>query len=64
MRLTDFWGRMHRNLGEGYAESFARDFVLEELGSRTVEQALASGMDVKQVWRVVCDAMGLPAKER
>lgn len=55
---------MYRNLGEAYAESFARDYVLEGLGSRTVEQALAGGFDAKEVWRAVCAEMGLPASER
>lgn len=64
MRLTDFWERMRRNFGETYADSFARDHVMEELGSRTVQQALADGEDAKTVWRAVCDAMGLPARER
>ncbi|MGH3321088.1 MAG: DUF3046 domain-containing protein [Streptosporangiaceae bacterium] len=64
MRLTDFWNRMHRNFGETYAESFARDYVIEELDGRTVERALAQGVDAKHVWRAVCEAMGLPERER
>lgn len=64
MRRSDFWSRMYRNLGDTYAESFARDYVLESLGSRTVEQALAGGFDAKDVWRAVVDEMNLPLKER
>ncbi|MQA85922.1 MAG: DUF3046 domain-containing protein [Streptosporangiales bacterium] len=64
MRLTEFWERMHRNFGDMYADSLAKDFVMAELGGRTVEQALAEGEDTKTVWRAVCDAMALPAKER
>lgn len=58
MRLSDFWERMRASFGRAYADSFAQDFVLEELGSRTVNQALADGEDVKTVWRAVCDAAG------
>ena len=64
MRLTEFWERMYRHLGESYADSFARDYVIEELGSRTVRQALDEGEDAKTVWRAVCDALRLPAGER
>lgn len=64
MRRSDFWTRMYDNFGEMYAESFARDYAIAELGSRTVQQALAEGYDAKEVWRSVCDAMNLPASQR
>ncbi|MFD7099591.1 DUF3046 domain-containing protein, partial [Streptomyces xanthophaeus] len=40
MRLTNFWERMAEHFGAGYADSFARDHVMTELGGRTVHQAL------------------------
>lgn len=64
MRLSDFWERMERHLGRAYADSWARDQVIAELGDRTVHQALAAGLDAKVVWRAVCDALDLPARER
>lgn len=64
MRRSDFWSRMYEHFGEAYAESFATDYVLEALGSRTVRGALADGYDPKVVWRAVCDAMGVPTAER
>ena len=64
MRLTEFWNRMNRHLGDGYAVSYAHDQVLPQLGGRTVSQALASGDDVKQIWRAVVEALELPATER
>lgn len=64
MRRSDFWSRMYRLFGEAYAESFAQDFVLAELGSRTVRQALAAGYDAKDVWRAVCEEMKVPLSER
>lgn len=64
MRLTDFWARMTEHFGATYAESFARDHVIEGLGSRTVTQALADGVSVKTVWRAVCDAADVPATLR
>jgi hypothetical protein len=62
--LTDFWERMHQQFGEAYAESFARDVVIRELGGRTVEQALAEGEDAKDVWRGVCAVVDVPAALR
>ncbi|MFL6238115.1 MAG: DUF3046 domain-containing protein [Actinomycetes bacterium] len=64
MRLTDFWDRMYQQFGRTYAESFAKDVVIRELGGRTVEQALADGEDVKDVWRGVCAVVDVPASLR
>jgi hypothetical protein len=64
VRLTDFWDRMNRVFGPAYAESWARDVVLRELGGRSVHQALAEGEDTKDVWRAVCAVVEVPASER
>lgn len=64
VRLTEFWARMNDHFGAAYAESWSRDYVLAELGGRTVAEALAQGEDAKTVWRAVCDALGLPASRR
>jgi tRNA A22 N-methylase len=64
MRLTDFWNRMHRHFGEVYAESWAKDYVIAGLGGRTVEQALAEGIAVKQVWRAVCQEVDVDPRLR
>lgn len=57
MRLTEFWARMERQFGAAYARSYAADQTLSELGSRTVDQALADGEDAKAVWRAVGEAL-------
>jgi hypothetical protein len=54
VRLTDFWQRMGDQFGPTYAESFARDFVLSELGGRTIREAIEQGDEVVAVWRAVC----------
>ena len=64
MRHTEFWQRMNQHLGEAYAASYARDQVLDELGGRTVDQALTAGDDIKQIWRAVVAALELPVTER
>jgi hypothetical protein len=64
MRLTIFWERMRAHFGDAYADTFARDHVMSELGGRTVYQALEDGWEVKDVWRAVCAAMDVPASHR
>jgi hypothetical protein len=60
VRLTVFWDRMNRLFGEVYAQSVAKDYVMAELGGRTIEQALAEGEDAKSVWRAVCATFDVP----
>jgi Protein of unknown function (DUF3046) len=60
VRLTEFWRRMNTQFGEVYAQSVAKDFVFANLGGRTVERALADGVDTKVVWRAVCDTFKVP----
>ena len=64
MRLTEFWKRMDDRFGPVYAQSYASDQVISQLGSRTVRQALTDGEDAKTVWRAVCDATDAPPSER
>lgn len=64
MRLTAFWERMRKQFGDVYAQSVAQDYVLADLGSRTVNQALADGEDAKVVWRAVCEAFRVPERLR
>ena len=55
---------MEAAFGPAYARSYAVDHVIFELGSRTVEQALADGESAKDVWRAVCESARLPARDR
>lgn len=64
MRLTDFWERMDLALGSAYARSWAKDVALSDLGGRTVEQAIAVGIETKEIWRAVHAQLGLPPRER
>jgi hypothetical protein len=64
VRLTAFWEKMRAQFGEAYADSVAKDHVLAGLGSRTVNQALADGEDVKAIWRAVCEAFRVPERLR
>ncbi|BCJ67109.1 DUF3046 domain-containing protein [Polymorphospora rubra] len=56
MRLTEFWGRLEETFGPAYARSIAADQVLAQLGGRTIDQAIAEGVETLRVWRAVCAA--------
>ena len=64
MRHTEFWSRLEHALGQGYASSWASQFVMGDLGGRTAEEALAAGESPKEVWAAVWQALDLPASER
>lgn len=61
VRLTDFWERMDALFGPDYARSWARDFCLSALQGRTVEQAIAAGIDTREIWEAVCGVVDVPA---
>jgi hypothetical protein len=50
---------MDEVFGTSYARSWAHDVVLPPLGC-TVDQAIASGIDTKEVWRAVCATVEVP----
>ena len=64
VRLTEFWDRMNAQFGDVYAQSVAKDFVFDQLGGRTVERALADGVEAKAVWRAVCEIFKVPENMR
>jgi hypothetical protein len=64
VRLTELHARLAGRLGSEYADSWSRDFVLSQLGERTVVDALAAGYDAAVVWRAAADALGVPPAER
>jgi len=64
VRLTEFWERMREQFGDVYAESLAKDYVLSNLGERSVIKALADGVDAKIVWRAVCETFNVPDSRR
>jgi Protein of unknown function (DUF3046) len=64
VRHTEFWARMEGALGPSYARAWAEQFVIGELGGRTVTEALAAGEPPKAVWSAVWRSLGLPPSER
>ena len=64
MRLSDFWERMTAAFGPAYADSVARDHVMTELGGRTAHEAIAAGVDPRQVWTAICRSREVPSRLR
>lgn len=64
MRHSDFWRLMEDEFGGTYARTLARDQVVDALGDRTAEQALADGVPPRDVWDAVCQAMHVPPERR
>ncbi len=64
MREVELWRRLEAALGAGYARSWAATVTLQELGSQTVDEALAAGVPCKRIWRAVWSQLELPSSER
>jgi hypothetical protein len=54
---------MRERFGQSYAASLAADYRIPQLGS-TIDEALAAGVEVKDVWRAVCAEFEMPASLR
>ena len=53
MRLTDFWARLEQAFGAPYARSLAADHSFAELDGRTIDEALAQGVETATIWHAV-----------
>jgi Protein of unknown function (DUF3046) len=53
VRLTDFWERLEQAFGASYARSLAADHSFAELGDRTINEAIAQGVETATIWRAV-----------
>ena len=51
MRISEFWNRLNQVYAD--AETFANDIAITELNSMTINQALASGLEPEEIWKVL-----------
>ena len=54
MRISDLRERLKLSFGEG--SHFPIDIAISELGSKTVNEALALGVEADYIWKAVCKA--------
>ncbi|GAA4183459.1 DUF3046 domain-containing protein [Gryllotalpicola kribbensis] len=64
MRLSEFNRAVENEFGAAYGGQLVRELVIVELGSRTVEQALAAGVPPRDAWFALCEAMDVPMARR
>lgn len=50
--------------GAEYGRVLTSDLVLGAVGGRTADQAIAAGVDAREVWLALCDATDVPANRR
>lgn len=64
MRLSYFRALMEDEFGPIRAASLSRDHVFAQLDGQTVEQAIESGIELRRVWRAVCETYEVPPARR
>jgi len=57
---SEFLRAIDDEFGGAYGRTLVRDLVIEALGDRTAEEALAVGIAPKEVWVALCAAMDVP----
>ena len=60
MTETQLWTRQAEALGDAYCRIWAAQQAVPGLDSRTVQEALADGVDAKTIWRACWKALELP----
>ena len=56
LRISDLRERIILSFGDAWALSFSSDIALSELGSKSVNEALAAGLEPDVIWKAVCRA--------
>lgn len=64
MRVSEFHRAVADEFGAAYGASVVKDVVIGALGDRTAREALDAGVDAREVWLALCDAMDVPAERR
>ena len=50
MRISDLRERILLSFGPQWAPSFSADIAISELGSKSVNEALAAGLEPDEIW--------------
>lgn len=64
MRVSEFWTLVDDEFGTAYGRSLAADHVLLVLGDRTAREALDSGVEPREIWLALCEALDVPVERR
>ncbi len=51
VRISEFWYRLAQVYPN--SETFAQDISITELGSMTIKEALATGFEPEEIWKIL-----------
>ncbi|GAA2754496.1 DUF3046 domain-containing protein [Amnibacterium kyonggiense] len=60
MKVSEFRLAVDEEFGEAQGRVLVNELVLDDLGGRTAEQALAAGVPTGDVWTALCRANDVP----
>ena len=63
MRRSEFDRAVADEFG-ARASAVVTDLFLSKVGGRTAAQAIAAGVDPREVWLALCDELDVPAERR
>ncbi|EPD33318.1 DUF3046 domain-containing protein [Propionimicrobium lymphophilum] len=64
MREQELWAKLKKALGDPYYLVWTEQACVPGLDSKTVRQALDSGLNCKKIWRAVWSFLELDEKEK
>jgi hypothetical protein len=60
MRLSEFRLAVSDEFGEAYGRVLTQDLGLSELGGVSAAEAIAAGVDAREIWLALCRATDVP----
>jgi hypothetical protein len=60
VRLSEFRVAVSDEFGEAYGRVLTQDLVLEDVGGLTANQAIAKGVDTREIWLALCAKNDVP----
>jgi hypothetical protein len=63
MSISDLRERIMLSFGESWAPSFCKDIAITKLNSKTVEEALRTGVEAADIWKALCNAYPAETKK-
>ena len=60
MKVSEFRLAVDEEFGDPQGRVLVRELVVDELGGRTAEEALAAGVPTGEVWEALCRANEVP----
>lgn len=62
--MSEFWLAVTDEFGAEYGRVLSHDLVLGSVGGVTAEQAIARGVNTREIWLALCEATDVPPERR